>query len=58
MGEKCGTKRSWGKVDSALMAQHIGEPNCKHMTDNDPYGAGEQSGKHAKPNARSANANA
>ena len=58
MGEKCGTKHSWGKVDCALMAQHIGEPNHKHMTDNDPYGAGEQSGKHAKPDARSANANA
>ena len=58
MGEKCGTKRSRGKVDSVLMAQHIGEPNCKCMTDNDPYGAGEQSGKCAKPDARSADANA
>ena len=58
MGEKHGTKRSRGKVDSALMAQHIGEPNCKCMTDNDPYGAGEQSSKRAKPDARSADANA
>ena len=58
MGEKRGTKHSRGKVDSALMAQHIGEPNRKHMTDNDLYGAEEQSGKRAKPDARSANANA
>jgi hypothetical protein len=31
------------------MAQHIGKPNCKHTTDDNPYGAGEQSGKQAKP---------
>ena len=58
MGEKCRTKCSWGKVDSVLMAQHISEPNHKHTTDNDPYGAEEQFSKCAKPNARSANANA
>ena len=58
MGEKHGTKRSWGKVDSALMAQHIGEPNHKRTTNNDLYGAGEQSSKCAKPDACSANANA
>ena len=58
MGEKHGIKRSWGKVDSALMAQHIGEPNRKHTTDNDLYGAGEQSSKCAKPNAHSADVNA
>jgi hypothetical protein len=55
MGEKRGKKR--GKVDSALTAQHIGEPNRKRAADNDPYGAGEQSGKRAKPDARSAAAN-
>ena len=58
MGEKHGTKHSQGKVDSALMAQHISEPNCKCTTDNDLYGAKEQSSKHAKPDAHSADANA
>ena len=47
-----------GKVNSTLTAQHIGKPNRKHTTDGDPYGAGEQSSKHAKPDARSATANA
>jgi len=46
-----------GKVDSALTAQHIGEPNRKRAADNNPYGAGEQSGKRAKPDARSVVAN-
>ena len=45
MGEKCGMKCCQGKVDSVLMAQHISEPNRKHANDDDPYGAGEQSGK-------------
>ena len=59
MGVKRGNKRQGkGKVDSALTAQHIGEPNRKRAADNDPYGAGEQSGKRAKPDARSAAANA
>ncbi len=49
-GEKC-------KVDSALMAEHIGIPKRKRPND-DPYGAGEDSGKHAKPDAVSAAANA
>jgi hypothetical protein len=58
MGVKRGNKPcEKGKVDSALTAQHIGVPNCKRPTDNDPYGAGEQSGKRAKPDARSAAAN-
>ena len=39
------------------MAKHIGVPKCKHPADN-PYGAGEEPGKHAKPNAVSATANA
>jgi len=56
MGVKRGNKSS-GKVDSALTAQHIGEPNRKRTADGDPYGAGEQSGKRAKPDARSAAAN-
>src|SRR5229473_2107329 len=56
MGVKHVGKHPNGKVDSALTAQHIGEPNRKHTADN-PYGAGEQSGKWAKPNARSAAAN-
>jgi hypothetical protein len=55
---KHGNKRKKGKVDSALTAEHIGEPNRKCAADNDPYGAGEQSGKRAKPDARSAAANA
>ena len=46
-----------GKVDSVLTAQHIGEPNRKRPANNDPYGAGEQSGKHAKPDVRSVVAN-
>jgi hypothetical protein len=57
MGVKRG-KKGKGKVDSALTAQHIGEPNRKRAADYDPYGAGEQSGKRAKPDARSAAANA
>jgi hypothetical protein len=58
MGVKRGNKpREKGKVDSMLMAQHISEPNCKCPTDNDPYGAGEQSGKRAKPDVHSAAAN-
>jgi len=55
MGVKCVNKH--GKVDSTLMAQHIGEPNCKHAAADDPYGVGEQSGKWAKPDACSAAAN-
>jgi hypothetical protein len=59
MGVKRANKsRGKGKVDSALTAQHIGEPNRKRAADDDPYGAGEQSGKRAKPDARSAAANA
>src|SRR5713226_4784094 len=56
MGVKHVGKHPNGKVDSALIAQHIGEPNRKRTAD-DPYGAGEQSGKRAKPDARSAAAN-
>ena len=58
MGVKRGGRKRQGKVDSTLMSQHIGEPNRKRAADNDPYGAGEQSGKRAKPDARSAAANA
>src|SRR5258708_3332939 len=57
MGVKWNNKCANSKVDSALTAQHISEPNCKRTTDDDPYGAGKQSGKHAKPNACSAAAN-
>jgi hypothetical protein len=56
MGAKHGNKK--GKVDSALTVQHIGEPNCKCAADSDPYGASEQSGKYAKPDARFSAANA
>jgi hypothetical protein len=56
MGVKRGNKKN--KVDSTLMAQHIGEPNRKCATNNNPYGAGEQSGKWAKPDVRSAATNA
>jgi hypothetical protein len=56
MGVKRGNKKN--KVDSALMAQHISEPNHKCATNNNPYGAGEQLGKCAKPDACSAAANA
>ena len=57
MGVKHVNKCPNGKVDSMLMAQHISEPNRKCATNNDPYGAEEQSGKRAKPNARSAATN-
>src|SRR6266702_1622844 len=57
MGVKRGEKRR-GKVDSALTAELISEPNRKrNRRDEDPYGAGEQSGKSAKPDARSVTAN-
>ena len=56
MGVKQGEKRR-GKVDSALTAEHIGVPKRKRTND-DPYGADEDSGKRAKPNAVSAVANA
>jgi len=57
MGVKRGKKRR-GKVDSALTAELISEPNRKrNRRDEDPYGAGEQSGKRAKPDARSVTAN-
>ncbi|KAH9006032.1 hypothetical protein EDB84DRAFT_1573053 [Lactarius hengduanensis] len=50
--------RARGKVDSACTAEHIGNINRKHNRENDdPYGAGEQSGKRVKPDARSAAAN-
>ena len=59
MGVKHGNKNHRkGKVDSALTAQHISEPNRKRAANSDPYGAGEQSGKRAKPDAHSAAANA
>jgi hypothetical protein len=51
MGVKCINKCPNSKVDSVLMAQHIGEPNHKRAANDDPYGAGEQSGKWAKPDA-------
>jgi hypothetical protein len=57
MGVKRGEKRRRGKVDSALTAEHIGAPKRKHTSD-DPYGAGESSGKRAKSDAVSAAANA
>src|SRR6266700_7040397 len=57
MGVKRGEKRCHGKVDSKLMAEDIGVPKHKRPCD-DPYGAGEQSRKCAKPNAVSAAANA
>ena len=56
MGVKRGEKRR-GKVDSALTAELIGVPKRKRPN-NDPYGAGEDSGKRAKPDAVSAAANA
>ncbi|KAH9027884.1 hypothetical protein EDB85DRAFT_2148242 [Lactarius pseudohatsudake] len=57
MGVKRGNKAR-GKVDSARTAEHIGNINRKRNRENDdPYGAGEQSGKRAKPDARSAAAN-
>jgi hypothetical protein len=56
MGVKRGEKRRRGKVDSALTAEHIGVPKRKRVN-SDPYGAGEHSGKRAKPDAVSAAAN-
>ncbi|KAH9026920.1 hypothetical protein EDB83DRAFT_2678747 [Lactarius deliciosus] len=59
--ERMGVKRenkARSKVDSACTAEHISEINCKRNHENeDPYGSGEQSGKRAKPDARSAAAN-
>jgi len=52
-GEKCHSK-----VDSTLTAELISEPNHKqNHGDEDPYGTGEQSGKHAKPDACSVTTN-
>lgn len=57
MGIKWG-KKGRGKVDSAHTAQHIGEINRKHNWQHeDPYGAGEQSGKRTKADAQSTAAN-
>ena len=54
MGVKHSNKRRvTGKVDSRLTAQHISKLNRKRAADNDPYRASEQSGKCAKPDARS-----
>lgn len=39
-----------GKVDSGLMAQHIGQANGKDAGNNKGYGAGEECGKGAKCN--------
>ena len=44
-------------MDSTLTADHIGVPKHKRSND-DPYGAGKDSEKHAKPNAVSPTANA
>jgi hypothetical protein len=58
MGVKRGNP-SRGKVDSTQTAKRIGEINRKcNCEDEDPYGAGEQSGKSVKPNAHSVTANA
>ena len=57
MGEKYRAMLSQGKVNSALTAQHISKPNYKCLTDDNPYRVREQSGKHAKPDVYSANAN-
>src|SRR5258708_30557448 len=57
MRVKQNNKHANSKVNSTLTAQHIGKPNCKCTTNDDPYRAGEQSSKHTKPNARSAAAN-
>ena len=57
MGVKHGENRRHGKVDSALMAEHISVPKHKRPMD-DPYGAGEDSGKCTKPDAVLAAANA
>jgi hypothetical protein len=58
MGVKQG-KKSHRKVNSAHTAELIGEISWKHnREEEDPYGAGEQSGKRAKPDAWSATANA
>jgi hypothetical protein len=57
MGVKHSEKRCCSKVDSVLTAEHINIPNHKHTND-DPYGAGKQSGKRAKPDAVSTVANA
>jgi hypothetical protein len=55
MGVKQGEKRR-GKVDSARTAEHISIPKHKRGNNN-PYGAGKESGKRAKSDAVSAAAN-
>jgi hypothetical protein len=57
IGVKHGGKRHRGKVDSVLMAEHIGTPKHK-CTDDNPYGAGEHSRKCANPDAVLTAANA
>ena len=56
MAIKHGERKGHGKVDSTRTAEHIGMPKRKCPTD-DSYGAGEESGKRAKPDAVSAAAN-
>ena len=49
MGVKWNNKHTNSKVNSTLIAQHIGKPNYKCTTNDNPYGAGKQSSKCAKP---------
>ena len=56
MGVKQGEKHHT-KVDSTLMAEHIGVPKHKRPNE-DSYGAGEDAGKRTKPDAILAAANA
>ena len=56
MGIKHSERKGCGKVDSMRTAEHTGMPKRKRPAD-DPYGAGKESGKRARPDAVSAAAN-
>ena len=58
MSIKRSNKAKKGKVNSTLTAEHIDKHNHKPTVNHDPYEAGEQSGKHAKPDAHLATTNA
>jgi hypothetical protein len=57
MGVKRAPKRKCLPKECGLTEQAISIPNGKHHHNSDPYTGGEQSGKRAKPDALSAEAN-
>jgi hypothetical protein len=57
MGAKRAPKRKCLPEECVLMKRAIGVPNGKRRHNSDPYAGGEHSGKQAKPDALSAEAN-